>query len=90
MRVTAEHFPIFVAGDQRDLLNGKARFEEAACAFVPEVVKVKVLDFEVTALAPKCCIRRTFHCRGISTMPLSADAALLLLDDGAGVVTGDV
>jgi hypothetical protein len=89
MRVTAEHFPIFVAGDQRDLLNGKARFEEAACAFVPEVVKVKVLDFEVTALAPKCCSDGPSIVGEYPTAD-SADAALLLLDDGAGVVTCDV
>jgi hypothetical protein len=39
-----------VAGDERSLLNRKACFEEAACAFMPEVVKVKVLDIEITAL----------------------------------------
>jgi hypothetical protein len=59
MGIAAEHFPVFVARDEQDLLNRKARFEEAACAFVPEVVKVKVFDFEVTALAPT---RRIFFC----------------------------
>ena len=50
MSIAAEHFPVFVADDERSLLNRKACFEEAACAFMPEVVKVKVLDIEITAL----------------------------------------
>ena len=89
MRVATQHFPVFVAGDQRDLLNRKARFEEAARAFVPEVVKVKVFDLEVTALAPK---RRSDRPSIVGKYPtaVSADAASLLLDDGAGVVASDV
>jgi hypothetical protein len=75
--------------DQRDLLNRKARFEEAACAFVPEVVKVKVFDFEVTALAPK---RRSDRLSIVGEYPtaVSTDATSLLLDDSAGVVARDI
>ena len=53
MSIAAEHFPVLVAGNERDLLNRKARFEEAAGALMPEVMKVQVLDFEIAALAPK-------------------------------------
>ena len=40
-----------MTGDEGDLLDGKAGFEEAACALVPEVMKVKVVDLELAALA---------------------------------------
>jgi len=89
MRVPAEHLPIFVACDERDLLDGKAGFEEAACALVPEVMKVKVFDLELAALAPE----RRSH--GFSIERKDAAAAFayarsLLLDDRAGVVARDV
>jgi hypothetical protein len=58
MRVATEHLPIFVASDERDLLNRKPGFEEAACAFVTEVVKVQIFDFELTILAPERCANR--------------------------------
>ena len=50
-RVPAEHLPVFVAGDEGDLLDGKNGFEESACALVPEIMKVKVVDVERAALA---------------------------------------
>ena len=89
MRIAAEHFPVFVAGDERDLLNGKAGFEEAACAFMPEVVKVKVFDLEVAALAPE---RRSNRPSIVRKYPAAAfaDTRSLLLNDGAGVVACDV
>jgi hypothetical protein len=59
MRIAAEHFPVFVVGDQRDLLNRKACFEEAAFAFMPKIVKAKVFDLGVTALAPEGCADRS-------------------------------
>jgi len=85
MSIAAEHFPIFMAGDERDLLNRKARFEEAARAFVPEVVKVKVFDFESAALTPKRCSNR-LSVVGKYPARSSADKTSLLLDYGAGVV----
>ena len=89
MRIAAEHLPVFVAGDERDLLNGKARFEEAACAFVPKVMKVKVFDFEVTALAPK---RRSdrLSIAGEDPTAAFADTTSLLFDDCTGVVACDI
>ena len=89
MSIAAEHFPVLVAGNERDLLNRKARFEEAARAFVPEVVKVKVFDFEFAALTPKRCSNRLsivgkYPARG------PANITSLLLDYGAGVVARGV
>jgi hypothetical protein len=88
MRVPAEHLPIFVACDERDLLDGKAGFEEAACALVPEVMKVKVFDLELVALAPERCS----HGFSIERKDAAAFACArsLLLDDRAGVVARDV
>ena len=57
MCVTAEHLPVFMAGNQGDLLDGKSGLEEAACALVPEVMKVKVLDIERSALRRKAVPR---------------------------------
>jgi hypothetical protein len=57
MSITAEHFPIFMASDER-LFNRKSGFEEAACAFVPEVVKAQVVDVKIAALAPECRTHR--------------------------------
>jgi len=85
MRIAAEHFPVFVAGDQRDLLDRKACFEEAACAFMPEVVKAEVFDLEVTALAPKGCTDRSAIVGEYPTA-VSAEATSLLFNDGASVV----
>jgi len=78
-----------VAGDERSLLNRKARFEEAACAFMPEIVKAKVFDLEVTALAPKGCTDRSAII-GEDPTAVSADTTSLLLDDRAGVLACDV
>ena len=89
MSIAAEHFPVFVAGDERDLLNGEARFEKAACALMPEVVKVKVFDLELATLAAE----RRSH--GLSVAREDAAAAFaetssLLLNYRAGVVARDV
>jgi len=51
--IAAQHLPILVPGNESDLLNRKARFEEPACAFVAQVVEMKVLDLEFSALSPK-------------------------------------
>jgi len=59
MRVPAEHLPVFVAGDEGDLLDGKSGFEESACALVPEIMKVKVVDVERAALASESCTHRS-------------------------------
>jgi hypothetical protein len=89
MGIAAEHFPLLVAGDERDLLDRKARFEEEAGAFMPEVVKVKVFDFEVTALAPK---RRSDRLSIVGEYAPAGitDTTSLLFDDRAGIVACDV
>lgn len=50
MSIAAENLPIFMASHEGEMFDGKASFEEAACAFVPEVVKVKIIDLQGTAL----------------------------------------
>jgi hypothetical protein len=89
MGIAAKHLPVFVAGDKRDLFDRETRFEEAACAFVPEVVKVEVFDFEFAALTPK---RRSYGSSVVWENPAAtlADTATLLLDDRARVVARDV
>jgi hypothetical protein len=89
MRVPTEHLPIFVTCDERDLLDGKARFEEAACTLVPEVMKVKVFDHEFAALTPERC-SHGFSVERKDAATAFADARSLLLDDRAGVVASDV
>ena len=40
MRVAAQHLPIFVAGHQGDLLDPIAGLEQAACAFMTQIVEM--------------------------------------------------
>jgi aspartate/methionine/tyrosine aminotransferase len=48
--VAAQHFPILVPGDERDLFNGKPSLEKAARAFVTQIVKMKVIDLQFPTL----------------------------------------
>ena len=59
MCVPAEHLPVFVAGNEGHLLDGKTGFEESACALVPEIMKVKVGDVESAALASESGTHRS-------------------------------
>jgi len=56
--IATQHLPILVPGNESDLLNRKACFEKPACAFVAQVVEVKVFDLEFSALAAKGCTDR--------------------------------
>lgn len=53
MSIAFEHLPVFVAGDQSDLLNFQPCFKEPACAFVAQVVEMQVLYAEIDAGAPE-------------------------------------
>lgn len=44
MGVVAQHFPIVLASYERDLFDGEAHFEEAACALVSQIVQMQVLQ----------------------------------------------
>ena len=57
-RVPAQHFPILVAGDQRDLLDGEAGLEQAACAFMAQIVEIQVLHADLDGGAPEGCTDR--------------------------------
>ena len=59
MRVAAEHLPVFVAGNEGHLLDGKTGFEESACALVPEIMKVKVGDVQSAALSSESGTHRS-------------------------------
>lgn len=41
--------PILVTGNERDLVNLEACFEQAASSFMTKVVKMQVCDFEAFA-----------------------------------------
>jgi hypothetical protein len=49
------HFPILVPGDEHYLFNGRPSLEKAARAFVTQIVQMKVMDLQFSALAAKCC-----------------------------------
>lgn len=49
--VAAQHFPIIVAGYEGDLFIGEASFEEAACAFMTQIVEMKILHRHLYASA---------------------------------------
>jgi hypothetical protein len=58
MRVPAQHLPILVAGDQPDLFDRESGLEQAACAFVAQIVEMKVLHADLGAGAPEGCTDR--------------------------------
>ena len=76
--------------DERDLLDGKTRFEEAACTLVAEIMKVKVFDHKFAALTPERCSHGFAIERKDAAAAAFARARSLLLDDRAGVVASDV
>ena len=89
MRVPAKHFPVFVARNEGDLLDRKSGFEEAACALVPEVMKVEVVDVESAALASESRSNRSSVVGEYSGTGLAGKRPLLF-DDRDGVVAAYV
>mgnify|MGYP000333096008 CR=1 FL=1 len=53
MRVPAQHLPILVAGDQRDLFDRESGLEQAACALMAQIVEMKVLHADLHTGAPE-------------------------------------
>src|SRR5690554_1316241 len=51
--IALQHLPVAMPRDQCDLLDGKASFEEAACAFMAQIVEVQVLYLQVATGAPE-------------------------------------
>jgi hypothetical protein len=51
--VSPKLFPILVSRDERNLLDGEASFEKAACSLMAQIVEVKIVNFEVSTLAAK-------------------------------------
>jgi hypothetical protein len=89
MRIVAEHLPVFVARDERDLLDGKASFEETTCLLLPQVVEMKVFDIEGSALASERCSHRP-SIVGEDAPAALTDTRPLLFNCRPGVVARDV
>ena len=44
VHISPQHLPILVPRDQRHLFNRESSLEEATCSFVPQIMKMKVVD----------------------------------------------
>ncbi|CAI2934437.1 protein of unknown function [Aminobacter niigataensis] len=55
MRIPLQHLPVLVPGNECNLLDCESGLEKSACAFVSQVVEVKVVDTQVGASATKSC-----------------------------------
>jgi hypothetical protein len=49
VRIPFQHFPVLVPSHQRNLFNRESSLEKAARAFVPQIMKMKVVDDQVSA-----------------------------------------
>jgi len=89
MSITAQHLPISVAGDKRDLFDGESGLEEPACALVTKVVKVKVLYFQFSALSPRRSANRPCVVRKYASAMAPCETVLLVYDF-PGIISTDV
>ena len=85
MGVALEHFPVLVPGDGGDLRNVPIGLEQAADAFMAEIVEVQVLDAEVTADAAEGGADGAAVV-GKDEAGRAAKSSRLLKDDGDGVI----
>ena len=89
MCVVAQHFPILMSGDERHLFDRVPCLEKATGAFVTQVMKVKVLDVQLSALSTKGCTDRPSIVRKYPATIGSGQLALLV-NDLTGVIAADV
>lgn len=89
VRIAAQHLPIFVAGNSRNLGNREASFEKATCTLMSEVMKMKIFDLQVAALATEGGPYRPAIVWKNSPEP-SPGMNALLLDDRAWVIPADI
>src|SRR5262249_34553328 len=87
--IATQHLPILVPGNESDLLNRKACFEEPACAFVAQVVEVKVFYLEFSALPAKSCTDR-LSIVWKYTSAITFRQLMFLLNNCAGVISTNV
>jgi hypothetical protein len=80
VRVAAQHFPILVSSDKRDLFNRKPSLKQAARAFVTQIVKVKVIDLQFSTLATKGCSNGSSVVRKNPAFTNIRETSLLLND----------
>jgi len=85
MRVAPKHLPVLVTSNECDLFNGESGFKKPACAFVTKIVKMKIVDFQIFALPPKCGANRQSVVGENPALP-DVRVSSLLLDNLAGVV----
>ena len=85
--VAAQHLPILVPGHQRNLFDGQADLEQAAGAFVAEVMEVEVLDVSICASAAE---RRADGFRVVGEDRILRVSEMLSLrhDEGPGIEPG--
>lgn len=86
MCVAAQHLPIFVPSNQRYLFNCEPSFKQAARSFVSQVVKMKIVDVEVTAPSTEGGADRLMIERENSIIVIAA-LCLLFLDDGPRIIS---
>lgn len=49
MGVALQHFPVFMPSYQRNLFDCESGLEKATCPFVPQIMKMKVVDTQINA-----------------------------------------
>lgn len=79
LRLAAQHLPVLVTGDQRDVFDGKAGLEEAACAFAVQVVEMQVLQVDLHGGMPESGIDRS---RTVGKVPTICAPQFLGLSGG--------
>src|ERR1700730_14383759 len=89
MCIPAQHLPISVARDEGDLFDRKACFKKTARTFMTKVMKMKVFDFQISALPAKGCAYGSAIVRKDSPAATFEKAALFF-DDLKGVIATDV
>jgi hypothetical protein len=86
VRVSAQHLPILMPGDKRDLFNCKARFEKSAGCLVPHIVEVQIIDAQRRAGPREGRAGRLDDLRKNPVAGVAAQGALFF-DQRHGVVT---
>lgn len=89
MRIPSQHLPIPVARNESYLFDRKTCFKKTTGAFMPEIMKMKIVDLQVSALATKGRADRSGVVREDAAASVFINLALLL-NDGEGIVPTDI
>ena len=77
--VAAQHLPVLVAGDERDLLDAESGFKQAARALMAQVVEVQVVDAQDLASSGEDVADGLVVAREDAVVLVAADRPLLLI-----------